>query len=192
MEVCVVGHGPSLQGAELGNKIDSYDKVVRLKGSTTVVGTKDFGSKSDALCASTEIMGVFLKSDAEEYWAYPKNGYFDGKNAINVISTLGKPVMIPLNLTNQWNENFRAMGGRHPNFSTGMAAILYSLYRWKPKTVYLAGFDTLMDPKRPFSRHDLVPRSGVGPFPDHDWEMENRLLKVLEEVYDAEILCIPT
>ena len=94
--VCVVGHGPSLKGAGLGEKIDACDKVVRLKGSHTVLWTDDFGSKTNALCASTEIMGTFFKMEADEYWAYPKNGDFDWKNALHAIVKLQKPVMIPL------------------------------------------------------------------------------------------------
>lgn len=187
MRVCVVGHGPSLKGAKKGSDIDSFDKVVRLKGSSSVLRSEDYGEKVDALCASTEIMGTFFKVSAEEYWAYPKNGYFNFLNASNVISRLERPVMIPLEHCNYWNLRFRQMGARHPNVSTGMAAILIAIKRWTPKEVRLAGFDTMLNPSLQFDRNHDIPRSGDGPYPDHDWEKEKLLLTVLSNVYQVSI-----
>jgi len=187
MNVAIVGHGKSLKDAGLGSKIDSADKVVRLKGSHTVLWSDDFGSKTDALCASTEIMGVFFKMNATEYWAYPKKGFFDESNAMSVVKKLQKPVMIPFAFINTWNARFRQMGAGHPNVSTGMAAILIAIHRWHPKKIVLAGFDTLLDPSLKFDRHEDVPRSGVGEYPDHDWDKENQLLEVLRQTYRMEI-----
>lgn len=187
MRVAIVGHGPSLKGAGFGPKIDACDKVVRLKGSHKVLWTDDFGSRVDALCASTEIMGTFFKMDAPEYWAYPKRGYFNKATAVSVITKLQQPLMIPLGFINTWNSRFRQMGAKHPNVSTGMAAILIAIHRWKPEEVVLAGFDTMLDPGLKFSRCEGVPRSGVGEFPDHDWEKENELLTMLEETYNMRI-----
>lgn len=187
MNVCVVGHGPSLKGAGLGPTIDSHDKVVRLKSSQAVMWTNDFGSKSDALCSSTEIMGTFFKMEATEYWGYPKNGDFDVKRFIQTFLKLQKPVMIPIGFINTWNARFRQMGAHHFNVSTGMAAILISIHRWRPDQITLAGFDTLLDPTIEFSRHDGIPRSGAGAYPNHDWAKENELLDVLRETYNMEI-----
>ncbi len=187
MKVCVVGHGPSLKGAGLGFRIDGFDKVVRLKGSGRVIGSPDYGSRTDALCASTEIMGTFFKADAVEYWAYPKKGVYNLTQAGDLIGRLERPVMIPLTFCNFWNERFRQMGARHPNVSTGMAAILISIHRWKPREIVLAGFDTLMNPDIEFDRNMEIPRSGDGPYPDHDWKLENQLLTVLRNVYKMEI-----
>ena len=188
MKVVVVGHGPSLKGAKRGTEIDSFDKVVRLKGSACVIRSEDYGSKVDAICASTEVMGNFFKFMAPEYWAYPKNGSFNPSGAINVISRIERPVMIPLQHCNYWNQRFRQMGARHPNVSTGTAAILIAIKRWCPKEIRLAGFDTLMNPALEFDRNHDIPRTGDGPYPDHDWEKENLLLKVLSKVYSVSIL----
>lgn len=187
MRICIVGHGPSLKGAGRGPKIDSYDKVVRLKGSQTVMWTNDFGSKVDALCSSTEIMGTFFKMEANEYWGYPKNGDFDYKKFMAVFLKLQKPVMIPLAFVNTWNSRFRQMGATHPNVSTGMGAILIAIHRWKPDVIHLAGFDTMLNPLIEFNRHDGIPRSGFGKYPAHDWVKENELLDVLRETYTVEI-----
>ena len=187
MKICIVGHGPSLKGAGLGKQIDSHDKVVRLKGSHTVLWTNDYGSRTDALCASTEIMGVFFKQEAEEYWAYPKNGDYDRRTAIMALEKLQKPIMIPLKFVNHWNTYFRQMGAKHPNVSTGMGAVLIAIHRWRPEKIVLAGFDTLMNPETEFSRHDSIPRSGFGPYPNHDWEKENKLIPILEQTYNLKI-----
>ena len=187
MKCVVVGHGPSLKGAKQGYLIDSFDKVVRLKGSASVLRTEDYGSKVDAICASTEVMGNFFKFMAPEYWGYPKNGTFNPLNAVNVIVRLERPVMIPLEHCNYWNQRFRQMGACHPNVSTGMAAILITIKRWMPKEIRLAGFDTLMDPSLQFDRNHDIPRTGDGPYPNHDWEKEKQLLTVLSNVYSVSI-----
>lgn len=187
MKVCVVGHGPSLKGSGLGKKIDGFDKVVRLKGSGSVIGNADYGHLVDALCASTEIMGTFFKVSAPEYWAYPKKGVYNLMAAGETIGRLGKPVMIPLEFCNFWNQRFRQMGAKHPNVSTGMAAILIAIDRWAPQEIILAGFDTMMNPDIEFDRNAEIPRSGDGPYPNHDWPLENQLLTVLGNVYKVEI-----
>lgn len=187
MKIAVVGHGPSMIGGGKGSYIDTFDKVVRLKGSGSVLGNSDYGNRVDALCASTEVMGNFFKCDSQEYWAYPKNGGFDGNLAINAIAKLEKPVMIPLLHCNYWNNRFKQMGAVHPNVSTGMAAILIAIKRWNPKEIVLFGFDTLMNPEIEFDRNPSIPRTGAGPYPNHDWKKEKQLLTVLENVYRVEI-----
>lgn len=187
MKIAVVGHGPSLKGSGLGAYIDTFDKVVRLKGCYSVLKTPDYGSLTDAVCASTEVMGNFFKIQSNEYWAYPKKGFFDESVAINAISSLEKPVMIPLKHCNYWNQRFRQMGARHPNVSTGMAAILIAIKRWSPKEIVLFGFDTLMNPEIEFDRNPSIPRTGAGPYPNHDWKKENELLTVLSNVYKVGI-----
>jgi len=186
MNVAIVGHGPSLKGAERGKQIDSFDKVVRLKGSHTVMWTNDYGSKVDALCATTEIMGTFYKMDAPEYWGYPKNGAFDIRTSAQVMVKLQKPLMIPLGFINTWNARFRQTAS-HPCVSTGMAAILISIHRWKPEKIKLFGFDTLLDPSIEFTRNNGIKRSGKGDLPKHDWVKENELLSILRETYKMEI-----
>jgi len=194
MKVAIVGHGPSLTGAKKGSEIDSFDRVVRLKGSNTVIATEDFGFKVDALVASTEIMGTFFKMDAPQYWAYPKKGHFDEKGFAINMGHLERPVVLPWHTCNHWNNFFRQMKKKttnHHNVSTGMAAIIIACSQWKPEEIKLFGFDTLMNPSIPFTRHGSIPRSGVGPYPDHDWQRENDLVKVLENTYRCRIYSDP-
>jgi hypothetical protein len=186
LNICIVGHGPSLKGRLMGMIIDTHQIVVRLKGCRTVLGTDDYGSRVDHLCASTEIMGTFFDVPAGSFWAYPKKGDYDFDRAVRTIMDLGAPVMIPLKLCNHWNEEFRKMGGKHPNVSTGMASIIIAAHYYEPKTINLAGFDTLLDPTKEFTRNDEIPRSGFGKI-DHDWFTEHALLDKIREAYGCEI-----
>lgn len=175
--IVIVGHGPSMEGCKLGKVIDSHDIVIRLKAG---ILSEDFGYKTTVMCASTEVVGLFFNLDAQEYWAYPKKGYFD-RAVFKAIVQLQKPVMIPLAYCNEWNKKFRDMKASHPNVSTGMAAILIALHRYNPKEISLAGFDTLLNPETEFNRHKDVPstglwKAGLAKTQGHDWKKENELL----------------
>lgn len=195
--VVIVGHGPSLQGKGLGPEINSFDAVVRMKRGVFLVNNnfRDYGTRCDYICASTEVPGCFMEAtgrkdwNVREYWAYPKKGYYDEKPINGLRKELKAPIVVPLNLCNAWNETFRGIGGKHHNVSTGFAAVLIACDRLRPFEITLAGFDTLMNPQVPFSRAEL-PRTGFGPFPNHDWEKENELLTVLTNVYKVNIHAI--
>jgi hypothetical protein len=181
MKVCIVGHGPSLIGKGLGNTIDSYDLVVRLKGSAGVLGTEDYGHRCDVLCMSTEVTGIGYAYRPEVFWLYPKKGYYDVSVVGTFVGDMGRPVLIPKALCTEWNDQFRKTA-THQNISTGLAAILIAAYYMNPETIVLAGFDTLVDPEIPFTRNNLIPRTGVGLI-NHDWKEENSLLKKMSEQY---------
>lgn len=178
---CVVGHGPGLK--DKGEEIDKHI-VVRLKwGEHLLKYPQDYGTRTDYLCASTEIPQAFKGLELKEYWGYPKKGYYDESRILSA----NLPILVPLNLCNTWNAWFRATGAKHPNVSTGTAAIIIACHKLKPKKVLLAGFDTLMNPEVRFSRNKKVPRSGVGPYPNHDWKKEHDLLDLIRDAYDVEI-----
>lgn len=190
MKICVVGHGPSLVGSKKGELIDSHDIIVRLKGCGKSLETpEDYGRRVDSLCMTTEVPGLVFAVVAGCYWFYPKNGSYDELTTFNVIAKRGAPFMIPLDLCNHWNDRFRGLNPSHPNFSTGMAALIIAAHYYEPETITLAGFDTLLDPKIPYSRNDVIPRTGVGPSL-HDWENENKLLSLVEKAYDTAIVSI--
>lgn len=185
MNVCIVGHGPSLKGAKKGKYIDSHDYVVRIKKgqNLTVENPEDYGKRIDAVIASTEVLGCFSGVRAQK-WGYPKYGWYDEVAA----SDMG--VAVPLNLCNFWNWQFRNLLPKHPNYSTGFAAVVIAAHQLRPKVISLGGFDTLLDPKKPFTRITEVPRTGSGDFPNHDWEKENALLGKISEAYGVEITAL--
>ena len=68
-----------------------------------------------------------------------------------------------------------------------MAAIIIAAHVYRPKQIVLAGFDTLLDNRIKFSRNDRIPRTGAGPYPNHDWEIEKKLLAHIEQAYSLDI-----
>src|SRR5260221_10834799 len=73
MEAVICGHGPSLQGAGLGTRIDKHEQVVRLKNCSELLETpKDYGRKTTIMFSSTEVCRQLHKDPAEEYWGFPK------------------------------------------------------------------------------------------------------------------------
>jgi hypothetical protein len=181
MKVCIVGHGPSLHLCDI---------VVRLKGGDLICRSnpEDYGTKFDFLVASTEILGCFQDAAPRlGNWGYPKYSWYNEEQVERVASKCEKGIEVPLNLCNYWNFMFRQLGGKHPNVSTGCAAVIIAAHVLRPKEILLAGFDTLMDPTKPFTRADGIPRSGSGPFPNHDWEIEKVLLASIARTYNVEI-----
>ena len=185
--VCIIGHGPSLIGRKMGDHIDAYDIVVRMKGCGSVLGTEDYGSRVDHLCMTTEVQGLAKAVLAGSYWLYPKNGKYDELQTFEAIADHGAPFMIPKKLMNHWNDEFRKLNPSHPNVSTGMASIIISAHYYEPMEIHLGGFDTLLNPDIEFTRHPDVPRSGFGPFV-HDWKAENKLLDKVREAYSLKIV----
>lgn len=182
MQVCIVGHGKSLQGAKRGAAIDSHDVVVRLKKGWMLCNSRpdDYGGKCDYVFASTEVPGVFHGArPANGFVAYPKNGFFDEK----IIDALAEEIFVPLNLCNFWNHHFRQSGARHPNMSLGLASVAVFAHELRPAEIVIAGMDSIMHPDQPFERIDTVPRTGVGPHPAHDWASEHEFLKRLAKEY---------
>jgi hypothetical protein len=186
MKIAIVGHGPSPMGKKLGSEIDSHDVVVRLKNCAPLIGTEDYGNRTDALCLSTEVVGLCNKVMSGLYWLYPKKGDFDIGPVMDTIRRTGALFMIAQNLTDYWNDIFRKSGAHHPNVSTGLAAIIMAAHYYEPQQITLIGFDTLLNPKEPFLRNDASPRTGVGVI-THDWQKENELLYTLADQYRFQI-----
>lgn len=186
MNVICVGHGPSLIGKGYGSYIDTFEYVVRMKNCGGTLGDKDYGERMDALCLSTEVLGIIPKINPRMFWLYAKNGNYDQVKTFDAIASKGAPFMIPLALMVYWNGKFEEMGAKHPNVSTGMASIIIAAHYLEPDRITLAGFDTLLDTKVKFTRNDSIPRTGVGVI-HHDWETENKLLKVVADSYKFEI-----
>lgn len=182
MKVCIVGHGPSLKTAGLGKQIDACDKVVRLKNCYFLLAEpQNYGRKTDVMCSSTEVLHHLHKVKASEYWGYPKHGRYNQAGVWQLERKVNKQVHIPLDLTNLWNCFFLELGGRHPNVSTGMAAIIIALDRFKPDVLYLAGFDKLLNPSSEGYACTVPSLFNEGGTKDtgHDWETENQMLPYL-------------
>lgn len=179
----IVGHGPSLKGERLGEKIDSCDWVIRLKNCEMLLAEpRHYGRKTDVMCSSTEVMHHLWKIRAKEYWGYPKKGFFNKAGVWNLSRKVEfAPIKVPLDLCNFWNQVFREMGASHPNISTGMAAILIALDELKPRKLFLAGFDKVLDPTSEGYRSTVPTAFNNNGNSDtgHDWKMERKFLDIL-------------
>jgi hypothetical protein len=191
--VVIVGHGPSLKGAGLGPRIDTFKWVVRLKNCSMLLAEPhDYGTKTDVMCSSTEVLPVIAKVKAKEYWGYPKKGTYV-KSRVRWLSRhveAGSSVIVPLEVCNLWNAFFREMGGKHPNVSTGMGAVICALHLKRPKKLYLAGFDNVLDPSIE-GYNCTVPthfNHGGTRSTGHDWLAENQLLSYLAAHFQTKIL----
>lgn len=193
MNVCIVGHGPSLKGAGLGELIDSQDFIVRLKNCAMLLAEPhDYGKRTDAICSSTEVLPVIAKVKAREYWGYPKNGEFSLKRVRWLkrhVEATAK-VIVPIEPCNLWNAFFREMGAKHPNVSTGLGALICALHLKKPQKVYLAGFDKVLDPTIPGYQCTVPTPFNAGGTKDtgHDWPAEKQLLDYLAEHYKVKLI----
>jgi hypothetical protein len=192
LKICIVGHGPSVVGRKLGRIIDSHDYVVRMKNCAGTIGSEDYGERTDAICFSADVLGLTGRTNALTHWVYCKSGNYDRELLCKVMEETGASMALPLKVTNYWNGKFRDMGATHPNMSTGLAAIVIAASYAQPETldrlqqITLVGFDTLLDPTVPFTRNDAIPRTGAGDI-DHDWQTENKLLKVIADTYSFDI-----
>jgi len=192
MRICIVGHGKSLEGAEKGEEIDNY-RVMRLKTGWKLCteNPTDYGTKTNYLVSSTETMGTMTLCPNPkgfiQYFAYPKYGSYEEHRVRSAQRWIKSRIVVPLDLCVKWNEVFREMGACHPNVSLGTAAIIICAGYLMVKDIILAGFDTLMNPDLEFSRIVSIPRTGRGPFPNHDWQKEHQLLGKISAKYNCDI-----
>lgn len=154
----------------------------------------DYGKKTDAMCSSTEVLPHLPKVKASEYWGYPKHGDYNERRVKWLKRHVDQrsKVHVPLEACNLWNAAFLELGGKHPNVSTGMGAVVIALELKRPKTLYLAGFDNVLDPKI-WGYKSTVPTAfnqGGSKDTGHDWFTEHKLLPYLATHYKAEIASI--
>lgn len=189
MRVVIVGHGPSLKKAGHGKLIDSFDKVIRLKNCHMLLAEpKDYGTRTDVLCTSTETLYNLPKLKAAEYWGYPKKGMYSLSRVRQAERSVGE-IYIDLETCNLWNCAFLEIGGKHPNVSTGTGALIMALEKFKPSQVCLAGFDNVMNPKIDGYQCTVPTPFNDGGSKDtgHDWQTENKLLPFLATFFQSEI-----
>lgn len=74
-KVVIVGHGHSMTGSGLGEKIDSMP-VIRMKNSKRLVDEypEDYGTRTDYAGSTSAVIGGVTNQypDLDEYWIYVK------------------------------------------------------------------------------------------------------------------------
>jgi hypothetical protein len=133
--VVIVGRSPSSEQGGLGSVIDSFDTVIRLKRAETDPVNR--GMKTDVIFSRTPAH----RREGVEFWFHPE------------CMRLG---------VYEWNLLQPMIIQTKP--STGMCAILSTLYILKPLAIALVGFDFMLHPET---------------LPGHDMHKEHELLKRL-------------
>jgi hypothetical protein len=130
-----------MKGADLGKKIDEHEHVVRLKNCSELLETpNDYGRKTTIMFSSTEVCWQLHKVVAEEYWCFPKYDVYNTDLIDQLRKNVnGARVRVLTEQSRVWNKLFRDMGGKHPNVSTGMAAIISVCEVLNPRILHLAG-----------------------------------------------------
>jgi hypothetical protein len=62
MQIVIVGHGPSILRQKLGKKIDSYDRVIRMKRTSDLTKNRPdlYGKKTDVVVSSLTLGRVIM------------------------------------------------------------------------------------------------------------------------------------
>lgn len=156
--VCVVGHGLSLRGANLGNEIDKHI-VVRVGKGLEILG-HDYGHKTD--------------------YTLSKDGFRS-----RLVAQAGEILETDSLLEEQHHWNMSR--NRYRGLSNGFRAIWQSCYMLRPSNMLLAGCDNLWAGtpvtagyKNVFGTN--VDQSNAPPF-DCDYAREKQLLREVETRY---------
>lgn len=193
MKAIIVGHGPSIMGEEMGELIDEFDIVIRLKRCQhTLDVPKNFGTKTTIVAGSLTIAGALRDIEAEQYWVFVDSRHTDVDSAVLESAPKifnPKPCKLDKNLCDSWDEIYRSkrdeMGGQgHNHTSQGFKAIVYALHFLKPDELVLVGFDNIYS-------GDFTWSITRGPewkhYPDHRWDVEHVLIDELKKVYNIPI-----
>lgn len=214
--VVIVGHGHSLTGAKLGEKIDQHP-VVRMKLSKRLMdeSPEDYGKRTDYASSTTAvILGVCQMFKAREYWAYIKAGRpsivdqrdrliekkiaawkekeKNGKKyELDRYYFRERKILLFKEIHWKWLDvYYRIRGNEKVRYSTGMASIITALEHLKPEKLYLAGMDAVTDPEKDWSSTLSRKQYDWKNDPPHDFRCENILLDKLKEHYCTQVLIL--
>lgn len=202
MRLAIIGHGPSLSRRELGYAINTHDEVMRLKRSWDLAesGIPYFGSKTTCAMGSLNVMAQFVAGWHERNVKH-LYGFIDTRTWDAPPEAYPDLIVYP-ELCKEWVEKYRSMRSKmiledqqeakghlsdeygHLHFSAGMFAILYAMAKIQPDHLSLFGFDSLLTGHFLWS---ITRGTAYNEYPDHNWETESRLLKVIADEYGYEM-----
>lgn len=182
--ILIVGHGPSLSGAMLGQEIDKYP-VCRLKVFTRFHNDKDYGSRTDYICATDSIIAGAIKCNPHAtLWVYCKLSRIKIKLRVEA--------EVPMHLTNKWNEwfqkrcNWDGINPKGRNYSIGAAAGIIALEKGFKRIIF-AGCDTLMNPNLDYVS---VYNPKTVQHTHHLWWVEHEMLHICAKQKGAQLCAL--
>lgn len=198
MDVVIVGHGPSLLSARQGERIDSFDKVIRQKRcQETLKYPEQYGTRKDVVCGSWTIRAELWKVGTPEIWVFMDSRH-EKVPEVEVQAAQRQGWRVNRGLCNEWNGRYRnrrtaytrpegmaefdPLG--HPHLSAGFHALLYACHFLKPRSVTLAGFDNVETGRFTWS---ITRGPEWSQYPDHRWDIEHEMLQDVQNEWDVEV-----
>lgn len=194
---------------EMGELIDSFDTVIRLKRCQQTLEKPEFyGTKTDVIAGSLTIAGALRDIPADSYWVFADSRHegWEWQDKINAVPNMfrGKHVFIDSDLCTVWNNTYRNMRAAKPDpvwdeqmaasrydhgegenhLSAGLHALIYACAYLKPDEVHMIGFDNVMT-----GRFDWSVTRGEDwkKYPRHRWDLENEIAGLVSETYGVPI-----
>jgi hypothetical protein len=174
--VCIVGHGPSLEGKALGKFIDEHECVIRMSDCAWQ-NEKDYGKRSDIIVFTSGPSHKYLLScpiPRKEYWHYMISESHRKSYKMN-----GKHTRI----VNPY-IHYHIPKLKEHHLSRGAASFLIALYLYTPECINLAGFDAIQNGEYNKNHHPKEMERWLNEKRvqnTHDWQGEKELIERLAE-----------
>ena len=150
----IVGHGPSVQRAKLGDWIDQQT-VVRLKNAP--LPDESFGTRTDYICSRKDHW-VASKRAGVEYWMFQCGKDFPGVRFADF---------------HEWTKWYRQFSAMKP--SHGLCAAMCATEFLNPPEIGVIGFDSIMHPdQKEQAKYDRGPGAWF-----HDQQAEAKAIRAL-------------
>jgi len=186
-----------MTGSGLGKEIDKHE-VVRMKMSKRLMqeNPDDYGTRTDIAGGTTAVIyGVIrLYPLCREYWAYikarspqdddPRDEIMGGNH---IIEGRIVKIIVPREIHFKWLSVYEKITPWNVRYSTGTGMLIIALEIYAPKEVYLAGFDSILNPDTDWSSTLAQKKYDWKNNPPHDFKSENILLDRLKDHYPTEI-----
>lgn len=201
MDAIIIGHGPSLLERREGVRIDLHTFVIRQKRCWDLMKVPQvYGTKTTAICGSWTIRKQLKQVPAHFYWAF-----LDSRHGEVTEDELDKAAdqgfETRRTLCDHWNERYRQMRTPfemwpqserkatsddlgHTHMSGGLHTLLYTCELLKPKRIILAGYDNVRTGTFTWS---LARGPEWNQYPDHRWDIENKMVPIIASEYGIEI-----
>jgi len=189
MKVCIIGNSPNLLENDLGEKIDSFDQVIRINDFLIKGFEKQIGSKTTVVAAGFSSASIMLSGNYEtsycmdtcDIWVlHPDAGriarakeYGGGipDNRLFVIDNRSYSFLVREIYKDFWR----------PVPSCGIATIQMALEIFKGSEIFILGFDsnTGVEGKGHYYEEDFLDKDMPGDPVGHDWNAENLYIQKL-------------
>ena len=199
MEIAIIGHGPSIKNAD-EDEINAHDLVIKQKQA-------DGPGRCDVIVGSMNQVGRMVNMFNQGLVKNPPwvfiDSRFDRLSTEEIQKGVGPCYASPW-LCLEWNRTYRSMrnGGfsmheameskassdelGHLHMSSGLHALMYAGAIVQPKAdvIDLYGYDNVRDGCFTWS---VTRGPDWNKYPDHRWDVEQKLAKTLSVVYRFEL-----